>query len=74
MTAPSPLTSRSALLCIPVYEAGVNDKDIQLVLRHADVETTRESYVQPNTERTEAGTRKFAAVLKKQYGIKRKGL
>jgi len=45
-----------------------------LVLRHADVEMTREFYVQPDTERAEAGMRKFAAALKKQYGIKRKGL
>jgi integrase len=36
-------------------EAGVNDKDIQSILRHADVSTTQAYYILPNHERAEAG-------------------
>jgi hypothetical protein len=47
-----------------------------MVLRHADVETTRKFYIQPKQQCAEAGMRKFAGVLKKQYGVskKKKGL
>jgi integrase len=51
-------------------EAGVDDKDIQAILRHADVSTTQAFYVLPNRERAEAGMKKLAKVAQTKYGIK----
>ena len=36
-------------------EAGVDDKEIQSILRHADVSTTQAYYILPNRERAQAG-------------------
>jgi integrase len=38
-------------------EAGVDDKDIQSILRHADVSTTQAFYILPSRARAEAGLR-----------------
>ena len=51
-------------------EMGVDDKDIQLILRHADVSTTTAYYILPNIERAKAGMKKFGAMAQKKYGIK----
>jgi integrase len=53
-----------------LYEADVADKDIQSILRHADVSTTMAHYVLPNRERAQAGLKKLGAVAQKRYGIK----
>jgi integrase len=53
-----------------LYEANVADKDIQSILRHADVSTTMAHYVLPNRERAQAGLKKLGAVAQKRYGIK----
>lgn len=51
-------------------EAGVNDKDIQSILRHADVSTTQAFYILPNQERAKAGLKKLDKTLRTKYGIK----
>ena len=51
-------------------EAGVNDKDIQSILRHADVSTTQAFYILPSRERAEAGLIKLGRTLRTKYGIK----
>lgn len=51
-------------------EAGVDDKDIQLILRHADVSTTLAYYIQPNLERAKVGLKKLDKILRTKYGIK----
>jgi integrase len=51
-------------------EAGVNDKDIQSILRHADVSTTQAYYILPNHERAQAGMKKLEKTLRAKYNIK----
>jgi integrase len=51
-------------------EAGVDDKEIQSILRHADISTTQAYYILPNHERAEAGMRKLDKTLRTKYGIK----
>jgi integrase len=51
-------------------EAGVDDKEIQSILRHADVSTTMAYYILPNSKRAEAGLKKLAAVARRKCGIK----
>ena len=51
-------------------EAGVDDTEIQSILRHADVSTTQAFYILPNRERAEAGLRKLDKTLCTKYGIK----
>lgn len=51
-------------------EAGTDDKDIQSILRHADLSTTQAYYILPNHERAEAGMRKLDKTLRTKYGIK----
>ena len=51
-------------------EAGVDDKDIQSILRHADVSTTQAFYILPSQERAEAGLKKLDKTLRTKYGIK----
>jgi integrase len=51
-------------------EAGVDDKDIQSILRHADVSTTMAYYILPNHQRAEAGLKKLDKTLRTKYGIK----
>ena len=51
-------------------EAGVNDKDIQSILRDPDVSTTQAYYILPNHERAKAGMRKLDKTLRTKYGIK----
>jgi site-specific recombinase XerD len=50
-------------------EAGVDDKTIQSILRHANVSTTQAYYILPDQKRAEAGLKKFAKTLKTKYGI-----
>jgi integrase len=50
--------------------ANVDDKTIQIILRHADVSTTQAFYILPNHERAEAGLRKLDKTLRSKYGIK----
>jgi integrase len=50
-------------------EAGVTDKTIQSILRHANVSTTQAYYILPDHKRAEAGLKKFAKTLKTKYGI-----
>ena len=51
-------------------EAGVDDTEIQSILRHADVSTTQAFHILPNRERAEAGLRKLDKTLRTKYGIK----
>jgi integrase len=51
-------------------EAGVDDKDIQSILRHADVSTTMAYYILPNLEHAKAGMKKLDKTLRTKYGIK----
>jgi len=51
-------------------EAGVNDKDIQSILRHADVSTTQAYYILPNHQRAQAGMKRLEKTLKDKYNIK----
>jgi integrase len=51
-------------------EAGVDDKEIQSILRHADISTTQAYYILPNRKRAEAGLKKLGRVARKKYGIK----
>lgn len=53
-----------------LYEAGVKDKDIQAILRHADVSTTMAYYICPDKTRAEKGLRKFSKMAQSKYGIK----
>jgi site-specific recombinase XerD len=48
----------------------VDDKEIQSILRHADISTTQAYYILPNLERAKAGLKKLGAVAQKKYGIK----
>jgi integrase len=50
--------------------AGVNDKDIQSILRHADVSTTQAYYILPSVEGAQAGLKKLDKTLRTKYGIK----
>jgi integrase len=51
-------------------EAGVDDKDIQSILRHADLSTTTAFYILPNHDRAVAGMKKLERALKTKYNIK----
>jgi integrase len=51
-------------------EAGVDDTEIQSILRHEDVSTTQAFYILPNRERAEAGLKKLDKTLRTKYGIK----
>lgn len=51
-------------------EASVDDKEIQSILRHADISTTQAFYILPNQKRAAAGLKKLGAVAKNKYGIK----
>jgi integrase len=51
-------------------EMGMDDKEIQAILRHADISTTQAYYILPNLERAKAGLKKLGAVAQKKYGIK----
>jgi len=51
-------------------EAGVDDKEIQSILRHADISTTQAFYILPNRERAKAGLKRLGAVAQKRYGVK----
>jgi integrase len=51
-------------------EMGVDDTEIQSILRHADVSTTQAFYILPNRERAEAGLRKLDKTVRTKYGIK----
>jgi integrase len=51
-------------------EVGVDDKEIQSILRHADISTTQAYYILSNLERAKAGLQKLGAVAQKKYGIK----
>jgi integrase len=51
-------------------EAGVDDTDIQSILRHADISTTQAYYILPSVKNAQAGMRKLGAVAQRKYGIK----
>jgi integrase len=51
-------------------EMGVDDKEIQSILRHADISTTQAYYILPNIERAKAGLKKLGAMAQKKYGIR----
>lgn len=54
----------------PSERAGVDTKEIQSILRHADISTTMAFYVLPDQKRAKAGLKKLEQVAKKRYGIK----
>ena len=51
-------------------ERGVDDSEIQQILRHANVATTTAYYILPNIERAKTGIKKAGAVAQKKYGIR----
>lgn len=51
-------------------EMGVDDKEIQSILRHADINTTTAYYILPNLDRAKAGLKKLGSVAQKKYGIR----
>src|SRR5882724_11277241 len=51
-------------------EMGVDDKEIQSILRHADISTTQAFYILPNVERAKAGLKKLDKTLRTKYGIR----
>jgi len=51
-------------------EAGVDDKTIQSILRHADVSTTQAYYIKPDHARGQRGLRKLGEAVQKKYKIK----
>jgi integrase len=51
-------------------EAGVDGKEIQSILRHADVSTTMAFYVLPDQKRAQKGLKKLEQVARKKYNIK----
>jgi integrase len=51
-------------------EAGVDDKDIQSILRHGNIATTQAFYILPSREQAEAGLKKLDKTLRQKYGIK----
>jgi len=51
-------------------EAGVDSKEIQSILRHADVSTTMAFYVLPDQKRAQKGLKKLEQVARKKYNIK----
>ena len=53
-----------------LYEIGMRDIDIQAILRHADVSTTKAYYIKPSERHTRATMAKFAKVARTKYGIK----
>jgi integrase len=63
------LAFRSSL-GIRLNQAGVNDKDIQSILRHADVSITKAYDILPNRERAVAGMKRLDKTMRTKYGIK----
>jgi integrase len=51
-------------------EAGVDAKEIQSILGHADISTTMAFYVLPDQKQEKAGLKKLEQVAKNKYGIK----
>jgi integrase len=51
-------------------EMGMDDTDIQSILRHGEISTTQAFYILPNPKRAEAGLKKLGAVAQKKYGIR----
>lgn len=51
-------------------EAGVDDKTIQSILRHADVSTTQAYYIKPDHAGGQRGLRKLGEAVQKKYKIK----
>ncbi len=51
-------------------EMGVDDAEIQSILRHADISTSQAYYILSNIESAKAGMKKLGGVAQKQYGIK----
>ena len=49
---------------------GVDDKEIQSILKHADISTTQAFYILPNRERAEASLKRLDKTLRTKYGIK----
>jgi len=49
---------------------GVDDTEIQSILRHADISTSQAYYILPNIERAKAGLKKLGTVAQRKYGIK----
>jgi len=51
-------------------EMGMDDSDIQSILRHSDISTTQAFYILPSPKRAEAGLKKLGETVRKKYGIK----
>jgi integrase len=51
-------------------EMGMDDSDIQRILRHSDISTTQAFYISPSPRRAEAGLKKLGEPVRKKYGIK----
>jgi hypothetical protein len=49
---------------------GVDDSDIQSILRHANIATTQGYYIFPNREKAKSGLRKLTETVRKSYGVK----
>jgi hypothetical protein len=49
---------------------GVDDTEIQSILRHVDIPTTQAFYILPSSKRAAAGLRKLGETVRKKYGIR----
>jgi integrase len=56
----------------PSERTGVDAKEIQSILRHADISTTMAFCVLPDHKRAKAGLKKLEQVAKNKYGINAK--
>lgn len=53
-----------------LYEINVKDKEIQEILRHANVSTTLAYYIRPDSERAVAGMKELANAVKSAYAVR----
>jgi integrase len=53
-----------------LYEADARDKDVQMILRHADISTSMAYYIKPDRERGARGLLKLNKTVREEYGIK----
>jgi hypothetical protein len=49
---------------------GMDDSDIQSILRQSDISTTQAFYISPSPKRAEAGLKELGETVRKKYGIK----
>ncbi len=51
-------------------DMGLAARDIQSILRHANISTTQGYYIFPNQEKAKAGLKKLTETVRKKHGVK----